>query len=315
MIRVIQLAMVAVTTLLTISPVEAAFTGAVTREVLELTLERSARNGSATLEDDAARALALSRLDRLSQHYGVGALRIVEDSGLELLDAMPAYGDDVLQLTARSSPAGRRALALNAQDLVPLARRVGVDAIELEARAPGQATKVFELFGDDLGKVAATAVRTQDMPRIIKYAELSDSAHTRGLLIDAYRKEGPGLFERIPPRLVLAGGLSSAMVLGVYEATAPSRAKAKVLEENPEIVRDVMNHSTLVWATVGLTMALILLWVTFGSLPWSLKNSSPSALTGCRPSTQESHKCRSRTTPEKRRTTRAALPMPSTRRL
>jgi hypothetical protein len=298
MIRSIQLAILVVTTLLTISPVEAAFTGVVTREVLELTLERAARNGSASVEDDAARALAMSRLERLSKTYGVGALRIVEDSGLELLDAMPAYGDDVLQLAARSSPAGRRALALNAQDLVPLARRVGVDAIELEARVPGQATKVFELFGDDLGKIAATAVRTQDMPRIIKYAELSDSAQTRGLLIDAYRQEGPGLFERIPPRLVLAGGLSSAMFLGVYEATAPSRAKAKVLEENPEIVRDVMNHSTLVWAAVGSTMALILLWRMLGLLLSPFKKSQLSALTGCRQGTQESHRCRSRITPE-----------------
>ncbi len=253
--------------LVLIAPVHASLPGAVAKEVVEAALEGTAHHAGAKTGAATTKRSVADSLAPLSTPHGGVALRMVEASGDELLTEMPGHSDDMLRLAGELSPAGQRALALHGKELIPLARRVGVRAIELEARAPGQAARVFDLFGDDLGKVVATTVRTEDLPRLIKYGELSDSAQTRGLLVDAYRNEGSGLFARIPPLLVLAGGLSSAMALGVYEATAPSRAKAKVLEENPEIVRDTMNRSTTLWAVVGSLMALLLLW-RFGLMPW-----------------------------------------------
>lgn len=159
---------------------------------------------------------------------------------------------------------------MNAPELLPLARRVGVDAAELEAKVPGQASHVFQLFGDDAGKAVAKTVRTDDLPRFIKYGEKADCEGTRKLLLETYQQEGPSLFERIPPKNILAGGLTAAMLLGTYEAAAEDRAKGDVLRNNPDIAREVMLHSTTVNGIVGgivlLFLIFVLLW-RFGLMP------------------------------------------------
>jgi hypothetical protein len=99
---------------------------------------------------------------------------------------------------------------------------------------------------------------------------MADSKATRDLLLAAYQKEGRSLFERIPPNIVLAGGLSVSMLYGTHEMTAPERAKAEVLRNHPDIVRDVMNRSTAIWAGVALVLILFLLW-RFGLMPWHRK--------------------------------------------
>ena len=241
--------------------------GTIAKEAIEATLERAASKSSRQITGTAAKKAAAEEVARLSEKYGSGVLKVVEDSGLELLEAVPKYGDELVQLALKASPQARRALALNASELLPLARRAGVDAIELEAKVPGQAAHALQVFGDDAGKALARTVATEDLPRLIKYGEKADSGATRKVLLEAYQKEGSKLFERIPPKLVLASGLSASMIYGTHELTAPSRAMAEVLRENPDIVKDIMNRSTVIWAGVALLVILVLLW-RFGLMPW-----------------------------------------------
>ncbi|MCX6599950.1 MAG: hypothetical protein NT025_00080 [bacterium] len=243
----------------------------VTQEALEATVESAAKKSGRALDSDLARRAAVEQVEGLTKTYGDDVLKLVEDGGLEFVEAVPKYGDEMVKFASKATPQARRVLALNPEELVPLSRRVGVEALELEAKVPGQASNVFRLFGDDGGKYVAKNVPTEDLPRLIKYGEMADSDATRRALLEAYEKEGKSLFERIPPKLVLAGGLTAAMLYGVHEASDIAR-------ENPGFLSDIINHATSVGGIV-LLVAIVLLFWRFGLMPWQRKsqNKNPSS--------------------------------------
>jgi hypothetical protein len=117
---------------------------------------------------------------------------------------------------------------------------------------------------------AAALIPAADLPRLTRYADAADTPATRELLMQAYAREGPGLFERIPPRLVLASGLTTAMILGTHRATEASYQVGQRIQDLPdedvtEIVSQTM-RSTLQLIAAGLGLiGLFLLW-RFGLL-------------------------------------------------
>ena len=233
------------------------------REALELASQKSGRKiTEASVRDTTERTLEQS-----VAKYGDKALAAVGDGGLELIEATTRYGDDVMRLAVDASPAARRVLALNTEALLPLARRVGPDALELEAKAPGLAEKVFSTFGDNAGKIIAKQVPPDDIPRLLKYAEKADSQPTRDLLIKEYQSQGKTLFERIPAKLVLASGLTAAMLYATHNLTAPI---SDGLDKNPDIIERVLNHATTVAGFVIVIISILLLW-RFNLMPWQRK--------------------------------------------
>lgn len=244
----------------------------VSAQAVEFAVEQAARVSGKKIPGTAAKTVATAQVKRLAEKHGTDVLKVVEDSGLELLEAVPKHGDELMQIAMRASPQARRALALNVDEMLPLTKRVGLDALELEAKVPGLSTHAFQIFGDGAGKVLAKSIPTQDIPRLVKYGEKADSAATKNLLLAKYEIEGPSLFQRIPPQLVLSVGLSTSMLLGTYELSAVSRAKADVLRDNPEIARDVMNLSTVVWPGVALIIIMLVMW-RFRLMPWHWRSS------------------------------------------
>jgi hypothetical protein len=234
--------------------------GKVAAEVLERSAEAAARTSGRPLGSSTARKAAVEEAGRLSEKHGVAVLKTIEDSGLELLEEAPKYGDELVQIAMKASPQARRALATNVPELLPLAQKVGIEAIEVEAKAPGQASNLFRIFGPEEGRHLAQAARAEDLPRMIKYGEKADGEATRGLLVDAYRKEGAGLFRRIPPQLVLSGGLTSAMLHGTYRMTGPFQAIADVLREHPVLAA--------VGALSIVALIVVLVFWRFGFMPW-----------------------------------------------
>ena len=256
------------------APAHAGLTGKALSDAIESAVSAAGKVSGRSIVKAAEKEAANDAAGQLVKRYGDDVLKVVADGGLEALEVVPKYGDDFVRMAMSASAQARRSLAVNADELMPLARRVGVAALEIEAKVPGQAGRAISIFGDDAAKVLANEVKVQDLPRVIKYGERADSDATRKLLLEAYAKEGASLFERIPPKLVLSGGLSSAMIYGVHGITAPDRAKAAVLREHPEMVKDLMNRSTMIWALLvfSLLAAVIgtLMW-RFGLMPWRRK--------------------------------------------
>jgi hypothetical protein len=123
------------------------------REALAVAARKSGRE----IAEASAREAAERVLERSVVRFGGKALVAAGDGGLELIEATAKYGDDVMRFAVDASPAARRVLALSAEEILPLARRLGPEAIELEARAPGVTGKVFATFGEDAGKIGSVA--------------------------------------------------------------------------------------------------------------------------------------------------------------
>jgi hypothetical protein len=239
-------------------------------KALEEAVEIAARTSGRPLMEAAARKTAAEALSREVALRGVKVVPMVEDGGLEMLRAIPRYGDELIEVASGASPLERRALAMDLPTLLPLTKAVGVEALEIEARAPGQAAAVFRIFGVEEGRQIARTVRTEDLPRLLKYGEKADNPETRRLLLKAYEKEGAGLFARIPPKLVLASGLTASMLVVGYRLPD---VIGKWMDDHPMLVAGVM---VLVMVVPPLFLIVLLLW-RFGLMPWHRRRSEAKA--------------------------------------
>ncbi len=251
-------------------PATAGVTSKVTREVIEETLEQAARRSGREMSEQTTKKAATETLERLTKTYGDDVLKVVREDGIELIEAVPKHGDDVIDIALKASPAARRALARNLPDLLPLARRVGTEGLELEAKTPGLAAKVFATFGDDAGRVVAKNVPAEDVPRLLSYAEKADSPATQDLLLQSYQKEGSSLFERIPAKIVLASGLTASMLYGSHRLTEPAKALGDAIRGNDDVAGTAVRHFIAWGAVCVFALATVLLW-RFRLMPWHSK--------------------------------------------
>jgi hypothetical protein len=237
--------------------------GALVREAVEMAFKTSGRE----VVERVSREAAEEAVEKGVAKYGPRAAQAVADGGMELVEASARYGDDVMRVAVEASPAARRALALQPGQMLPLVREFGGEAIELEAKSPGLARRMFTSFGDDGARQIARQVPAEDMPRLLTYAEKADSPETRRLLLEAYKKEGPSIFERIPPKLVLATGLTGAILYGAHRTTAPLDAIGDAIRNDPALARDVSNGFLWIYGTVAI-LATVFILASFRLTPW-----------------------------------------------
>lgn len=226
------------------------------REALEQATRRSGR----ALTEQAARESAEQAIESAVKRFGPKAAEAIADGGLELIEAGARYGDDVLRFAVEASPAARRALAVDAGNLMPLVKELGPEALEFEATSPGLARKAFATFGDDTARKIATTVPDADLPRLVTYAERADSPQTRTLLVEAYRREGKSIFERIPPKLVLAGGLTTAMLYGTHRVTAPMAALGTQIGDNPDLATRTLDWIAVIGGCMLIVATISFFW-------------------------------------------------------
>jgi len=237
------------------SPAIAGLRAAIVQETVSLAAQRSGRElveGSARESTERAVAAAVER-------FGPSATAVIADGGLELLEASARYGDDVMRVAMEVSPSARRLLGLDPGTLLPLVRELGSEAIELEAKAPGLARRIFSTFGAADVRQLVRTTPADDLPRLLAFAERSDTPQTRKLLLNAYSREGASLFRRIPPSLVLAGGLSGAMLYGTHRLTQPVAEVAAQINRDPEIARTAMRWIFIVFGLATTLLAVVLL--------------------------------------------------------
>jgi len=244
--------------------------GKVVQDFYEEAVEQIIKRSGKEVVEQSSQKVAVKTLKRLTKTYGDDVIKVVNDSGFELLEAVPKYGDDIIEIAIKTSPENRHLFARNISELLPLVKRVGPTAIELEAKSPGLSRQVFKVFGDDAGKTIAKNVPAEDIPRLLKYGEKADSQATKKLLLETYRKEGKTLFERIPPKIILATGLSASMLYGTHQSTAPMRAVADTIKNNPDVAKKAVSLFSVYSAGVILIIIILLLW-RFGLMPWHKK--------------------------------------------
>ncbi len=238
--------------------------GKITKEIIEMAVETSARQ-TPRIVNQSAREVATETLKHAVKRHGDGALRLA-DGGLEFLEIAAKHGDDVLEMGMKATPAARRALTNNV-GLLPLARRVGVEALELEAKCPGLSQRIFATFGDDMGRQIAKHVPSEDIPRLFQYAQHADNPATKQALLKQYAKEGSSLFERIPSKLVLSSGLTVAAIYGTHRVTRPFDEVGDQIAENSRLAKHFINLMMIGAAGLATIFGCILLW-RFRLMPW-----------------------------------------------
>jgi len=214
-------------------PANASGPASIVREVLD----QGTRRSGSELAERHGRAVAERSIESAVKRYGPQAAAAIADGGTELLEAGTRYGDDVIRFAVEASPAGRQALVLDAGNLVPLIRELGPSALEIEAHSPGLGRQVFTIFGPDGAHAIAKSVPADDVPRLIAYAQRADCPQTRKILLETYEREGQSMFDRIPPKLIFAGGLSTAMLYGTHRLTAPAAAIGDRITHDPDLAR------------------------------------------------------------------------------
>ena len=205
-------------------------------KAVEETLEAAAKRSGRVLSKSAEKKLGLELLEIAGKH-GDDVMTLVREGGLEVLEQGAKHGDDFWRM-CRQCPGASRALALRADDLIPLAKRIGPEVLQIEARTPGMAVRVAEEFGDDAVKVLARQ-NPQDTTRLLGYAAKADSPETAQLLYKTYSQSSnpAGFLERLSWKQIMAGGLTASMVVAAGGAAAGMYQIGDGLQEglrNPE---------------------------------------------------------------------------------
>jgi hypothetical protein len=245
------------------------------REAVEFAFKKSGRE----VAEQASREAVEQSVEAGVKKYGPRAAQAVAEGGVELVEASAKYGDDVMRVAVEATPVARRVLALEPGRMLPLVREFGEEALEIEAKSPGLARRAFTTFGDDGARQIARQVPADDLPRLLKYAEQADTPETRRMLLETYKKEGPSIFQRIPPSLVLATGLSASMIYGTHRATAPLDATADAIRDNPDIARETANGFVWVFGIVAVLATLFVL-SAFRLTPWHARTSEAPSPAG-----------------------------------
>ena len=236
-------------------------------KVVEETIEAAAKRSGRALSKTAEKKLGVELLE-MAGKYGDDVMPLVREGGLEVLEQGAKHGDDFWRL-CKQVPGASRAMALHADDLIPLAKRIGPEVLEIEARTPGMAARIAGEFGDDAVKVLAKH-NPQDTTRLLGYAAKADSPETSRLLYETYTKSSnPGAFlDHLNWKHIMAGGLSAAAILAAYKTSDGLQEGLK----NPEVAKEVSQSVTrpVSYFLYGLA-SLVLLFLGFKGILLSIK--------------------------------------------
>jgi hypothetical protein len=137
---------------------------------------------------------------------------------------------------------------------------LGKEVLKHSGSFARQATR---LFGDDAARLLAKVPRA-DAARMMRYAATTGDDTVRTSLMAHYRKGGNRFLDqlaRVNERKILAGGLSTAMIVTAYNA---SKGFNTLAENSPEVFGGVMNHvanlAAFPYLVLGTGLALFILF-------------------------------------------------------
>ena len=200
---------------LMVSVVQAVPVAAARKGASEIIEQAAKKSGKALTP--AAREASKKALVELTKQYGDDVLNVVAHGGLEALEQGTKHGKLFWQLAAHSDKAAR-ILALHADDLMPLARRIGPDFMKLELRMVGLGRQAVTCFGDDAVKILVK-LPPDDAAKLVSFAAKADTPKTAKLLMANYKKTGGKILQHLDGKKILAAGLTTSMVIAAYKVS------------------------------------------------------------------------------------------------
>ncbi len=192
-------------------PLEAGVISKPVQEVIELIAKKSGGKVlSQALKESAEQAF---------KKYGDDILKAIKTGGEDALKAGEKYGDDFWKL-CKEVPDGAKVLAVNADEMIPLVKKHGIELLEIEAKAPGVGRELVKQFGDDTVKALAKAP-VDDLGKLAGLAKRADSPATKKMLLETYQKSSnPSKFlDAITPKKILAAGVTAAIITAAYKVS------------------------------------------------------------------------------------------------
>lgn len=214
--------------------------------------------------DDVSRAALRKTVATAARRHGDDVLTAMRHGGLELAEAAAKHGDDVWKWSSRV-PGAARSLALHADDLVPMTRRLGHNVLRLEAKAPGLPNMLTARYSDDIMRSFVRTVRPDDATKVAGFLGKTDGSATRRLFLKRYGETNGKILEWLDWKMVMAFGLTAAAVTSAHEVSDGVQEGLKTVSlTSPETfgqtLADIAAPVTapLGWLGAGAVICLIL---------------------------------------------------------
>lgn len=193
----------------------------VTKKLITETLEQAAKKSGKVLTPAMREALEKALMKAFKQ-YGDDVFKVVSHGGLEALEQGGKHGKVFWELCSHS-PQAARSLAMHADDLLPIAKRIGPDFMKLETHVPGLAKQAVTSFGDDATKMIVK-MSPDDAAKLIKYGSKADSPQTAKLLFEGCQKTSGEILKHLDGKKIVAFGLSASMITAAYKISNGAEA-------------------------------------------------------------------------------------------
>ena len=227
-------------------------------EIAKMALKVSGRE----LTDDAVKS-ASKTIEHAAREYGDDVAKASVRGGVEVAEQTMKRGGrffGVLQKAAQHSDESLRALALNADDIVKYSAKYGDDVVvKLNAKVPGQVSRMVAaaeksgISGVEGAVRAVANLPAEDIPRVLGAVEKNPSVARE--FLEHVEKGGKYFVDKVfavNAKQIMAGGLTAAMIVSAFRATAPFVATGEKIKEGPPIdgggIVDGMKYSMIILA-------------------------------------------------------------------
>jgi hypothetical protein len=214
--------------------------------------------------DDAAQASLRRTVATAARRHGDDVLVAMRNGGLELAEAAARHGDDVWKWSSRV-PGAARSLALHADDLVPMTRRLGHGVLRIESKAPGLPRMLTGRYNDNVVCSFVRTVHPDDATKAAGFLGKADGPATRTLLLKRYRETEGKILKWLDWKTVMAFGLTAAVVTSAHEVSDGVQEGLKTVSQtSPETFGQTLTDliapvtGPLGWLGLGAVICLIL---------------------------------------------------------
>jgi len=214
--------------------------------------------------DDVSRVALRKTVATAARRHGDDVLVAMRHGGIELAEAAAKHGDDVWKWSSRV-PGAARSLALHADDLVPMTRRLGHDVLRLEAKAPGLPRMLGARYSDDVMRSFVRTVHPDDATKAAGFLGKADGPATQALLLKRYGETDGKILKWLDWKTVMAFGLTAAVITSAHEISDGVQEGLKTVSQtSPETfgqtLTDMVASVTkpLGWLGRGAVLCLLL---------------------------------------------------------